>query len=121
MPTQPEQLCDVALAVIAGGAGSRMGRPKIELLLDGKPILQALVDHIDWPGPTVASVAAGQAGAPGLDRFDRIVVDERPGEGPLRGLHGVLANSRAPYAVVVAIDMPFVDREHLAWLATQLK
>ncbi len=121
MPMQPEQLCDVALAVIAGGAGSRMGRPKIELLLDGKPILHALLDRMGWLGPTVASVAAGQAGARGLDRFDRVVLDGQPGEGPLRGLHGVLTNSPAPYVAVLAVDMPFVQRRHLAWLATQLK
>ena len=119
--TSSDDLSDVALAVLAGGEGSRMGRPKIELTLGGQPILHALLDRFDWPGPTVLSAAAGHASAPGAERFDRIIRDRRAGQGPLQGLHDVLADSPAPHVVVTAVDMPFVRREQLAWLAAALK
>ena len=45
-----ESLSDVTLAILAGGAGSRMGMPKGQLILNGRPILEYLLDHLDWPG-----------------------------------------------------------------------
>jgi molybdopterin-guanine dinucleotide biosynthesis protein A len=44
-----------------------------------------------------------------------------PGQGPLQGLHDVLAESPAPRVVVTAVDMPFVRRGQLAWLAAALE
>src|SRR5437867_1133089 len=121
MSAGTQDVTDVALAVVAGGEGSRMGAPKVELRLDGKPILQVLLDHFRWPGPTVLSVAPHHRRAAGAERFDRVVVDQRPGEGPLRGLHDVLVDSPASYVVVTAVDMPRVTRDQLVWLASALK
>ena len=121
MSEASDNLSDVALAILAGGQGSRMGLPKIELLLDGQPILHALLDRIAWPGPTLLSVAADHPIAPGSDRFTRVIADRRPGEGPLRGLHAVLADAPTPYVVVTAVDMPLVGRNQLGWLASRLK
>jgi molybdopterin-guanine dinucleotide biosynthesis protein A len=41
-PLPPPPLEQVTLAVLAGGAGSRMGKPKAELDVRGKPILEYL-------------------------------------------------------------------------------
>jgi molybdopterin-guanine dinucleotide biosynthesis protein A len=115
MPVQG--LSTVALAVLAGGEGTRMGRPKIGLLLNGKPILHALLDCLAWPGPTLLSVAPHHAAAPGAERFTRVVPDAAPGQGPLRGLYEILRASPAPLVVVTAVDMPFVAHDRVAWLA----
>ena len=77
---------DVTLAVLAGGEGSRMGRPKGELLVRGRPILVHLVEQLAWRGPTLLVTAPGRERPAGGERFDREVVDAVAGEGPLRGL-----------------------------------
>ena len=38
-------MTDVTLAILAGGAGSRMGMPKAELRIGGRPILEHLLDR----------------------------------------------------------------------------
>lgn len=112
---------DVALAVLAGGEGTRMGRPKAWLTLSGKPILLALLERLDWPGPTLLVTASGRDHPPGWERFTREVSDPVAGEGPLRGLLTAFENSRSPFVVMTAVDMPLVRREQLAWLTTALR
>jgi molybdopterin-guanine dinucleotide biosynthesis protein A len=118
---EPNQhLKDVTLAVLAGGAGSRMGRPKGELLVHGEPILQYLLERLDWPGPTLLVTAPGRQRPPACDRFDQEVVDEVAGEGPLRGLLTAMEHARTSVLVVTTVDMPGVEQSHLQWLVDGL-
>ena len=39
---------DATLCILAGGESRRMGRPKAELLVRGRPILTYLLERIDW-------------------------------------------------------------------------
>src|SRR5688572_13975666 len=105
----------VTLAVLAGGAGSRMGRPKALLEVGGKPILEFLLDRLDWPGPTLLVTAPGRRRPPGAARFDREAVDEVADEGPLRGVYTALTHATTPALVVIAVDMPAVERADLEW------
>ena len=117
----PRPTTDVTLAILAGGAGSRMGMPKAELLFDGRPILHAILDRLDWPGPTLLVTAPGRERPPGAERFTRECVDPVAGEGPLRGLLTALEHAPTPWLVVTAVDMPLVRRGQLAWLAATLQ
>ena len=51
---------DVTLAILAGGEGSRMGYPKGELRLGGRPILPVLLERFAWEGPTLLVTAPGR-------------------------------------------------------------
>jgi molybdopterin-guanine dinucleotide biosynthesis protein A len=109
---------EVTLAVIAGGAGSRMGGPKCRMVIGGKPVLIRLMDRIAWEGPRVLSSGVdGMLGAemgPGV--FDRIVKDERPGSGPLAAILGALRECATEWMVCVPVDMPGLEGLHLRWL-----
>jgi molybdopterin-guanine dinucleotide biosynthesis protein A len=111
---------DVTLAILAGGEGSRMGVPKGRLLLNGRPILHALLDRLDWPGPSLLVTAPGRERPPGAERFSRECVDPVASVGPLRGLLTALEHAPTPRVVLAAVDMPLVRREQLAWLVTAL-
>jgi molybdenum cofactor guanylyltransferase len=118
MPANPAS--NVTLAVLAGGAGLRMGQPKGGLMIGDVPILRFLLDRWAWPGPTLLVTAPGRERPPGGERFDREVSDAIAGEGPLRGVLTALDHIETGAAIVVTVDMPDVTREQLQWLEMQL-
>jgi molybdopterin-guanine dinucleotide biosynthesis protein A len=121
MSSARSNLADVTLAILAGGEGSRMGRPKGELTIDGRPILAFLAEHIDWPGPTMLVTAPGREKPAGHERFGREVVDAVSGAGPVQGILTALENVQTPLLVIATIDMPGIGRTQLEWLVGMLR
>src|SRR5687768_6739433 len=112
---------NVTLAVLAGGDGSRMGRPKAELRVGDVPILRWLIDRWRWDGgPTLLITAPGRERPPGGEAFEREVSDAVGGQGPLRGVATALAAARTPIIVVATCDMPCVSAQQFRWLAEAL-
>jgi CTP:molybdopterin cytidylyltransferase MocA len=98
----------VAGAVLAAGAGRRMGGPKAELVVDGRRLLDRAVDNLATAGcaPILAVVPARTTGpdrGPGV----QIVVNPDPGRGLRSSLAlAVDAAADADALVVVLVDMP---------------
>ena len=90
--------------VLAGGDSMRMGVDKLDLVVAGRTILQRVVDacvgaeRIVVVGPKRASVSA------------LWVVEEPPGAGPATALAAGLHEVDEPVAVVLAGDLPLIDR-----------
>jgi molybdopterin-guanine dinucleotide biosynthesis protein A len=114
-------LGNVTLAVLAGGAGSRMGRPKGELTIGGKTILEHLLDRLKWPGPTLLVTAPGREHPPGWERFDVEATDPVADCGPLRGVLTALENTTSSKVVVTPIDMPAITLTPLSTLISRLR
>jgi molybdopterin-guanine dinucleotide biosynthesis protein A len=110
---------DVTLAILAGGEGSRMGKPKGELLVGGRPILQYLLDRFAWTGPTLLVTAPGREHPPGWGGFGAEVIDPVGGQGPLRGVLTALENATTDRVLITTIDMPGFDALHLRWIVDQ--
>jgi molybdopterin-guanine dinucleotide biosynthesis protein A len=110
----------VTLAILAGGEGSRMGRPKGDLAVGGVPLLQYVHRRLAQ-GPTLLVTAPGRVRPPGAQLFDQEVIDPVAGAGPLRGILTALEHASTPLLLVAAIDMPGIARRHLDWLAEQLR
>lgn len=108
------------LAVLAGGEGRRMGGPKDLLLADGEPVLHALVKRIGWIGRTVLVAPHGGRLPPGHDAFEAVVSDAASGRGPLQGILAALGASASEEMVVIPVDMPGIERQHLEWLVERL-
>ncbi|MGB7159521.1 MAG: molybdenum cofactor guanylyltransferase [Tepidisphaeraceae bacterium] len=108
------------LAILAGGAGSRMGGPKGALRVGGKPILAYLLDRLRWEGPTVLVTAPGRERPPGCEQFHREVTDPVAGEGPVRGVLRALEAMETDVAVVTTCDMPGMTSPQLLWLKDAL-
>jgi molybdopterin-guanine dinucleotide biosynthesis protein A len=113
-----ENLQDVTLAILAGGQGSRMGRPKGELLIGGEPMLAYLLERVDWPGPTMLVTAPGREHPPGWERFAAEVTDAQP-LGPLGGILTALESARTQQVVVLTVDMPRIEQSHVRWLVQE--
>ena len=113
-------MTDVTLAILAGGAGSRMGMPKAELRIGGRPILEHLLDRFAWEGPTMLVTAQGREQPPAAASFGREVVDAVAGQGPLRGVLTALEHAATDVVVVATVDMPNVSQKQLRWLVEEL-
>jgi molybdopterin-guanine dinucleotide biosynthesis protein A len=103
----------VTLAVLAGGAGTRMGMPKSALKIRGIPILQCLIERLAWQGPSLLVSGPGNERPPGAELFDREVTDPVAGEGPLRGMLTALQNASTDLVAMASVDMPGITREML--------
>jgi molybdopterin-guanine dinucleotide biosynthesis protein A len=108
------------LAILAGGAGSRMGQPKANLRIHDQPILKYLLDRFQWKGPTLLVTAPGREHPPGHDRFTAEAIDPVPEQGPLRGIHTALEHTSTSIVVIATIDMPAVGPEQFDWLISRL-
>lgn len=103
----------LALAIVAGGKSTRMGRDKAELTIAGATMLARLAglgvalglpvlvcgrsQPVDWRGPAAT-----------------FLTDAIAGEGPLRGLEA--AFTQADEVLLIACDMPLLDVADLRWL-----
>jgi molybdopterin-guanine dinucleotide biosynthesis protein A len=97
-----------------------MGRPKSLLRINGKTILDFLLDRVAWPGPTLLVTSPGCEHPPGANRFDREATDEASGEGPLRGVLTALEHTSTELLAVVGVDMIAVRGEDVAWYVERL-
>jgi molybdopterin-guanine dinucleotide biosynthesis protein A len=101
--------------ILAGGASSRMGADKAALALGGETLVARASRALAGVAARV-SVVSSRAGH---DRFGLPVVpDVHAGAGALGGLHAALGACRAPWALVVSCDLPFVTPELFARLAS---
>lgn len=111
----------VTLALLAGGAGSRMGRRKDLVRVQEKGLVEWMLGRASWRGPTMLVGAADGARVEGEDLVDLVVRDEMSGEGPLRGVVTALAKCRMNAIVAVPIDMPGIGARHLAWVVERAR
>ncbi len=89
-------------AVLAGGAGRRMGRRKDSLPLPGGPTMLAAV-HAVMAEVCRRVVVVGDAETD-LPRIE----DLRPGQGPLGGIEALLASGRDTQYLVCPCDLPLI-------------
>ena len=110
----------VTLAILAGGRGQRMGKPKALLKIGDQPILSYLIERFEWEGPTMLVTSPGREKPPGAEGFDVEVIDPVEGMGPVQGVLTALENAQTKTVLMASVDMPLVGREHLLWLVDQL-
>ena len=103
--------------VLAGGQSSRMGRDKALLELEGATLLRRAFDLlVSVCGAATVVGPRARYSSLGLP----LIEDARQGCGPLAGIEAALADcssrAAAPWALVVACDMPGLESDALAAL-----
>jgi molybdenum cofactor guanylyltransferase len=122
--TMNSGLSDITASIIlAGGASTRMGRNKALLPVPGREdvtFVEQLVAVFGSCSSEVIVVARDEMSASDYQLEGvRVVGDQIPGYGPLMGLYTGLMAMRAQRALVVAVDMPFVQPALVAFLLAQ--
>ena len=111
--------------ILAGGRSQRMGSNKALLPVPGQSSL-TFVEHLasllSALCPEVLLVARNEmsdkeySSFPGARRPWRLVYDLAPDQGPLMGLYSGLLAASFAHALVLAVDLPFVQPALLTWL-----
>lgn len=97
--------------ILAGGQGSRMGADKAFLNFGGCTLLERAIAVLR----RVCDVAI--VGDPAkFSPYGTVIEDAYPGRGPLAGIHAALMHSSAELNLMLAVDMPLVSTDLLAFL-----
>jgi molybdopterin-guanine dinucleotide biosynthesis protein A len=106
---------EMSCIILAGGRGTRLGRNKVLETVGCKSLLRRVVDGLNFFDSNIIIVSANehsflnQKSQSGL----REVVDIYSGKAALGGLYTGLVASNSFYNLVVASDMPFLNRKLL--------
>ena len=93
--------------ILAGGRSRRFGGDKARHLVDGR----AMIEHVVEAVAAVVDfflISVGEDGAAVELPSIRQVVDRYEDAGPLAGLHAGLTAAATPWVLAVACDMPFI-------------
>ena len=101
----------LSVVIQAGGQSSRMGTDKALLPLGGKVLVEYVLASIAGLGDEILITTNNPAG---LERFGfPLVADRIPGAGALFGLQTALEAAHGSHVLLVACDMPFLQRSVL--------
>ena len=105
--------------ILVGGKSSRMGPNTDKAFLDfhGQSLLDRALAVAGMVCDRVTIVGdPARFAKVGSSKYVPVVADIFPGCGPLAGIHAALTHSTAELNLMLAVDMPFVSRELLAFL-----
>lgn len=99
---------------MAGGKSSRMGVDKSFIPFIGKPMIERVIERVDGLGSELIIITNNPASySPiGLPTYGDIYKES----GPLGGLHSALYHATNAHVLVVACDMPWLNRALLEFM-----
>ena len=106
----------VSAIVLAGGKNLRLGRNKALEVLNGKRMIERVVERLAPLAEEVLIITAMKPEELSFLKDVRMLPDIEAGRGPLGGIYTGLVASKMPYSVIVACDMPFLNTELLGYM-----
>jgi molybdenum cofactor guanylyltransferase len=104
--------------ILAGGKGSRFGQDKVLEVIGSSSLLEQVISRVSPLSEKIIIVIAEERFIPDISSplTVKTVTDIYPGRGPLGGIYTGLAASDSCYNLVIACDMPFVNRDLLRYM-----
>ncbi len=104
----------LTVAIQAGGKSSRMGRDKAFVLFHGRPLIETIREKVAGLGDELILITNKPAAYAhlGLPMF----ADVYPDHGSLGGIYTAVYHASHPYTLVVACDMPWLNRDLLQYM-----
>jgi molybdopterin-guanine dinucleotide biosynthesis protein A len=103
--------------ILAGGKSSRLGQNKALQVIDGKSLIQWVVDRLARVSTEIIIVTARGEPIPCSSAVDiKTVADTYPEKGPLVGIYSGLIAASSSQAVVVGCDTPFLSTGLLQYM-----
>jgi molybdenum cofactor guanylyltransferase len=109
---------DVSCIVLAGGRSTRLGRNKVVEIIGNQSLLERVISNLTYFSDDIIVVSAKESSLPQLSDYPnlKMVQDIYPGKGSLGGVYSGLVSAKSFYNLVVACDMPFLNRNLLQYL-----
>lgn len=107
----------LTIAIQAGGQSSRMGRDKALVKLDGRPLIEHVIERSRGLGEDLLITTNHPERLEYLDV--RLVGDRFPGAGALHGLATALRAAEGEDVLLLACDAPFANRRLLEHIIAQ--
>jgi molybdopterin-guanine dinucleotide biosynthesis protein A len=103
--------------ILAGGKSSRLGKNKALQVIEGKSLIQRVVDRLAMLSTEII-IATGRGEAiPCSSNVEiKTVADIYPEKGPLVGIYSGLMSSSSTQAIVVGCDTPFLSTGLLEYM-----
>jgi molybdenum cofactor guanylyltransferase len=108
-------VADLTAFVLAGGKSSRMGADKAMLEVAGQTLLQRTLELARAVSEDVRIVGVREK----FGEFAPVVEDKYPDRGPLGGIHAALASTGSDFNLILAVDLPFLEKRFLQQLVTE--
>ncbi len=106
----------VTSIVLAGGKNLRLGRSKALETVDGKSLIECVVERLRLLTSQILIVTSQEQSELTATGGTEILVDVYPGKGPLGGIYTGLLASQSSHSIVVACDMPFLNIKLLSYM-----
>jgi molybdopterin-guanine dinucleotide biosynthesis protein A len=106
----------VTSIILAGGKNLRLGRNKALETLDGKSLIEHVIERVEPLSERILIVTSREKFDLPVSVKAEMLADLYPDKGPLGGIYTGLAASRSLYNIVVACDMPFLNTELLNYM-----
>jgi molybdopterin-guanine dinucleotide biosynthesis protein A len=105
---------EITAFILSGGKSSRIGIDKAFLSIEGKPLVQRLVELLD----SVFSEVVISTNEPDLYNFTgkKIVQDIYSGRGPLAGIYSALKYADTKRNFIVSCDLPLISIELINYI-----
>lgn len=109
---------DISCIILAGGKSVRFGHDKILEKIGNNSLLEQVISSTEPISKDIIVVTAKERALPQLANHPKIkiVYDIMPGVGSLGGIYTGLIASKSYYNLVVAADMPFLNRPLLQYM-----
>jgi molybdopterin-guanine dinucleotide biosynthesis protein A len=107
--------------ILAGGKSLRLGRSKFLQAIEGKSLIQWVVDRLATISTEIIIATAHGEAIPCSSAVRiKTVADIYPEKGPLGGIYSGLIASSSPRAIVVGCDTPFLSVGLLEYMTQTL-
>ena len=109
---------DISCIILAGGKSLRLGHDKITEKVGNTTLLEKVISRIDSLSKEIVIVTAEEKSFSQIADNPKVktVCDIFPGRGSLGGIYTGLVKSNSFYNFVIAADMPFLNRDLLAYM-----
>jgi molybdopterin-guanine dinucleotide biosynthesis protein A len=106
---------NLSVAIMAGGQSSRMGRDKSFVELAGQSIIEHVRERVESLGQAETLLITNRP-ADYIHLRLPMFSDVMPGKGSLGGIYTAISHSQHSHTLVVACDMPLLNRDLLSYM-----